>query len=437
MKRNSINKLLIFATSVLEVAFSLSFTACNQGEAKFTNTKDALLYIANNKNYTITYKGDYLKSHSYVFTSNSIGRVSNEYPEVDRIYVSDSHGTYLLTNSDHKFYASEYKSSKGVWSSELAPNLKGVGKSFLKALDKKQEVVSIKDKDYRMAFVSILGYERTDFIKVDNLSAKYDVEDNTLTYNLTYDGREYVYVSSQFNVSKNSAVDSFLAKGGKPLKLSKNLSKTKELFFANNYRQDIWNYGEDESTTGYVGTYFFNPHYFGEIYYGGSMLYGYISLQAAANKEHPELKGCYQYYVDYSTDPISAGLGSRPISDNPDITYVMNYPSYLRLWDKLEYMFEGDQNLINGFELEGESYSTRDLEIIYDVSNNFNMDSFEGQEPYAVTLDIVPSRDGISTVYLYYSFLLGNNMYTMPFKFYKFAEANIAACDQLYEAYND
>ena len=430
--RKGINCLLVLATSLSGVAFSLSLTACT--DIKVKDVKTALQYMVKKQNFTMSYKGNVFKKHDVIYTNKSMGMVSDLYPEITKTYYYDGKGTYKISDNGETTVGSEYKYKGNVWKSGLYSNFYGLDDGFIKDINSSDTEVRIKDKYFKQAFISAIGYEKDDYLSIDSLVASY--KNGSLLLDVDFSGYKFQYTVHKFGTSENKLVDNYVKDGGKVLKVSDDLEDFRSAMKGNNYAQAIYNFGDSEETTGFVGNYYFHPHYFGTIYTNGTSMSGYISLNCPEEKKgenpHPALKGIYQYYMDST----GISIGSMALSDNPDLPYVMNYPSGLALWDSLEYLKPWNKQVI-GFDPDGISYYVDDPYLVNDFSNNFNMSgSFQDQEPVGFGIDLIYEEEKLVQGTFYYAFKYGSANYLYPIPFHHFGEWSNATLDLVYETYH-
>jgi len=407
--------------------------------ANDNSVKGKLLKVVTSKNYTIEYKGDYLVGHSYFFTPNSISRYSESRPDYDNTYYYDGLGTYQINYDIDRFVSSVYRSVVTPWKMKNAVTLYEVAVDYFNSLDNDVAELQITSKSFKLAFLQILGYEIADFVNLASLKASLDADSN-LVFDMKYDSRDYTYVVKNFNETVDIVVDEYVVKGGGTVySVSKEWNSINSAFKRDNYVQGIYNFGETEETTGYIGYNFFTPGYFYYKYFSSEkIIQGYISVNLKETEEYPATFGIYQFAMDESTNPAGVYMGSQ-VSDSTDITYIMAYPKCLTLWSNLQFLRNyKDTTLDVGFDVSDNAQVTTEATIVYDFSNNFGMDSaFSGQRPFALTIDYEFQNSQVYMVTFYYTFTYGGYLYTMPFPFFNFGNAKSNLIDQLYNNLND
>ena len=443
-------RLLIKITNLLAillggVAFSTSCssssdtTLINQ-EVDINTTKEALKFLNENRNYTFSYEGDLLRNHQYIFNENYIGRYVDSSESLTYFYCSNSGGTFKVEFSDlyGRYITSEYRSNNNVWDTNLIPHYYQKFSDYIETIEDDVDELRIKNTDFKRTFIMMMGYEGDSFIDIDSLLAQYDNDSESLVFTITIKSKTYIYRVNNFNKTTFD-VENLLPTGiFKPYVPTYDEQLTKTLMSANNYFQGIYQYSE--TGNGYVGNNVFNPHYFATVYYGSTTLTGYISLHAEEVTEgsnaHPALNGTYFVSVqNYNSSNASPSINSRPISDNNDVTEVMNYPNHLLLLDNFHRFVSW-----NGTEDEqvlGAGIYTEDQEILFDFSKNFALDTaFEGQKPDSLGIDININGTDDDSIIFYYYFYYDTAKYVYPIPFFGFGDANIPVLDAIYQTYH-
>ena len=438
--KKGINLLLTIATSLSGVALASCLTACpntDDTDAKPTSLKSTLKYLYENKNYTlISNASDKIISHQLVYTENYMGRVSQESPEITKLYNSDENGTYCLEFNQDTYVASEYRSDKNVWESKLFPSFYHESEKFINSIKDDATTVNVTDKNYKIVLVQMMGYKSTDVLNLSDVTISYSDATGAVIAG-KYKNINFSYTVGRIGTSKSTIVTNYVSEGGVAYSPTAEQRAMREGMRSNNYAQSIYNFGETSESTGFIGDYAFNPHYFFTKYYGGTDWTGYISLDCPESTDpedtHGELHGVFLFTV------ISGELKINPnyISNNPNIVEVMTYPSKLSLLDNLQLLEPWKGKYVTGFTKEGVGYTTTNSKIIKDFSANFNMDnSFQGQQPVAVSVDIVMEEGLLKKVTFYYTMSVAGTQYVYPIPFYAFGQIGQASLDQVWEHYN-
>ena len=438
--KKGINLLVTIATSLSGVALATCLTACPDTTTsdKPTTLKETLKYMCNSKNYTLI-SGTSLKYKSYqlVYTENYMGRVSQDDEELVKLYNSDKNGTYCIEFNLDSYVGSEYKSDKNVWDSKLFPSLYGQSEAWIDSIADDATTVKVTDKNYKIVLVQMMGYKSTDVLNLGEVTISYSEATGTVI-SAKYNSVDYSYTVSRFGTSKSTIVENYVKGGGTAYVATKEQKDVRAAMRSNNYAQEIYNYGSTPETTGYVGYYAFTPKYFYTKYNSGTDISGYIALNCPQSTtegdEHPELHGVYLFSI------VSGNLSINPnfISNNPSIVDVMNYPSNLLIWDNLQLLEGWKGKYVPGYTKQGTGYSTTSPKLLKDFAKNFNMDqSFPGQQPVAVSMDITYNTENqLDIVTFYYTMSVSGAQYVYPIPFYSFGKVVHASLEQVWEHYN-
>lgn len=434
----NIKILLVAATSLCGVAVSSLLIGCNNNkDLKVTNLKTALQYMSEKKNFSLSLQdGSSANQHTIVYSNNAMGVESDESLDLTNIYYSDKQGTYQINYNGDEFVGSEYRSEENVWNTKLFPTFTGVGSKTINKLKNDDTQISITDKEYKIVFASLITNDPTKMIDINSISASYNVKG--VTFNISYQTYSFIYLASEFGTAKSGVVDEYVNTLGKgALEADYELECAREGINGNNFKQDVYQYGEDESTTGYVYEYGYHEHYFTQRSLASSYISGYISLHCPeeldGDNPHPALEGVYLY----NQDEGGFHLSSMPYALSTDLVEVMNYPSRLALWDNLHLVKEGTNGDLCGFKTKGTTYYIDDPTLLADTSNNLmSSSSFAGQKPLGLVLDITTSSTGIDTFTIYYQFSLSGGRYCYPFPFYGFGEVSNKTLDLIYTTYH-
>jgi len=427
------NKKLL--TSFLLTSCVLSVVSCGQKESipEVKSLKSGLQYLSVAKNYTLTYDSDLLIAHDLIFTSNSIGTVSSYKPTVNTIYYQDGSGTYCIGNNGEKTVGGEYISGHSVWDGTLATSFLNVSKDYINEMDSDATSLTIKDKEYRMNFLKLIGFSESDYSTLGSLTASYFLGNNNqpaIRFVTTISTKEFAYIAHDFGTSVNTVVNDYIKEGKGAYKISKSMSVFQNAVQGNNYTQGIYYIG-----SGIVGYYGFNPNYFMEYYassFVSTMVYGYMAINAPKQ----EKVGVYRYIISYDIQGKGTfELDSTKYYEKPDIVSFYNYPSNLYLLSHLEYARSWKTELISSLEYKptGKNFIVTDATILADFSNNFNMSgSFDGQTPVCLGVDYNEITREFTFVYKFY---YQNGYHIMPFYFTKVGMTNNSILDAELEKY--
>ena len=405
--------------------------------------KDGLKYINSHKNYTLTYQSQDKGKIRYTFEEKAIGRYASQSTALLSCYIEDEGGIYHL-GYDDKYVSGEYLTKEdgskftSVWDKEACPNLFGLADSIVKKLSEDAETYVFKEKDYKMNFIKAVGYSDADYVNINTLTASF--VSGSLVFALNMEGEKgHFYYLDNVGSTKNEEVQSFLEMGKGALTPDDELKTFRRLMRGNNFIRSMY----DISVGEYGGIEVFHPHYFYTEMTGSSSGSGCISFVQKANESHDfDLKGSYYYTTTGSYPGKFTGISIMPqaFSDNPDVTKVYHYPTYMKILDSLEYFREGSP-AETIYTPRGKNYYVANNEMLTDFINNFSLQATYDPStftPLNFEIDIIEGKDDASTEIMFiYNFLYQNRVYAdfMPFK--SFGEAGCRFLDNVYEAYND
>ena len=445
VKNNFKNLSLILLTSLSVGIFSCTSSSSN----KVDSLKSALLFLAKSDNYTFSYSGSYMYAHDYIFTEKSIGVVCEDDESADMIYVKDKKGVYSLSYNGVAYVGSEYYDyGTELWNNTYAYTLKGACLDYINSLDETTTSLTIKDKEYRLAYLQTMGYTANDYVNMGSLSVRYQENNNepNLIFKMKYDNYEFTYTCHKFGTSKNNVVDNYLKQGGTAYTPNEVQKTFRELFQKDNYSRSIYYVDEEESIAGYIGYELFNPHYFYTQNLTSSTGSGAIELNCKAVTEgddpHDALCGCYMYTLTKGGYP---SLYPQAVYSVPSIEEYYHYPSQMKLFSSLEYLLPFDEDLFPNVDLQDDTiaYMITDYDLVSDFGDNFSMsDNIDGQLPLALGIEIYlddndDELENETQITFYYRFQYEGNQYTFPFPFYSFGISNISTLDLVYDMYND
>lgn len=437
MPRSKLKTLTFIMTGMLSASLLVS---CGSEDNTPTSLATAFRYMYNSRNYTVDYVGTLYVAHTLIYTENSVGVYSNAYKNLNDYYIKDSGGIYHLTYDD-KYYASEYLSG----SDELFdyhPSFYHLAQSFVYSIKSDAKSVTITDKAYRMGFLTVVGFSASDVLHLGTLTASYD--NNEVTFTTTLNDNPLKFVAKNFGTTVNKEVDSFLASGGTHFSPDSNLSKMRTLIRDNNFLQGIYQLGESEESTGFIGYSYFHPHYFYDIYNSSPNSFnGAMAFNCSETLEHKAYKGVYYFTMQYETTEGGVVANFQhtemPIHSEPDIVTCYHYPTFLALLDNLQFCKEWDSSYFPGISITGKGYMITKATLMNDFASNFNLDSsFPGSTPIAIGIDFINSKKTEDIiVYFYYVFRNSNENYIFHVPLLRFGKAGNSALDQAYDKFNN
>ena len=399
-------------------------------EAKVTSLKQGLEYVNKNKNYSLSYRSASSGECILAFTEKAIGFYASLAPEADFAYVEDEGGVYRVSFDDG-YVAGEYLRKEDgdpitdVWDGSAYKTLFGVGDSFLKGLDEGAKEVEITDKTYKLNFLLLAGFARTDYTTMKGLSAAID-DEGKITFALAMEKVTVHYVLGDLGTTSCLPADYYLADFEGPLELPEDLTALRENFLLSNFRRAIYSF----DTESFIGHEYFLPRYFLSHIPSASSQTGYMALE----NEDLGLKGVYMFSLD--SQGRASFLG-RPMYEEPDMVSFMHYPCLMKLWENMEFVHYGELDYA-GYEYEGTPYYVTRPEIVYDFVTNNSIDvSFpiSTYTPLALGIDLVYGEEDFRANLVYY-FKNGSEVAVMPNPFDLFGSANIKSLDSLVDYYD-
>lgn len=389
--------------------------------------KGALNALKKGKNYTLTSTlstGEVTKVYytkSAILKENNSGSVG---------YIQDKKGIYridlenkewlpsaLLKNDEGELYSS-------LWKNDFIYSFKDFDFSKLEYQD--ENIALIHDKMNLLTYLNLLDQDVNTLSTIQSLKVEKVQAENALTFTLSYrDQKQMVTTVSEVGSTTISTIEEFLQNGGKRYVNTKEQDRMIDLFSGFNYKRRCLD--NDNETV--VGHEWYNPNYFYgdweddylKEHVGEVMEIGVVGLK---NKQFNNqiLNGSYYYYLN------SQGMSlvtSAPVNENPDVTLVYNYPTYLELFSNFQYFKEAT-------DYEDTIY-TQNLDLMNDFCNNFqiaeilqtNHCSLSSLE---ISYDLKENNSECVVVfclYYYYNNQLGAFMYP----FVEFGNSNIAIVD--------
>ena len=389
--------------------------------------KGALNALKKGQNYTLTSTlstGEVTKVYytkSAILKENNSGSVG---------YIQDKKGIYridlenkewlpsaLLKNDEGELYSS-------LWKNDFIYSFKDFDFSKLEYQD--ENIALIHDKMNLLTYLNLLDQDVNTLSTIQSLKVEKVQAENALTFTLSYrDQKQMVTTVSEVGSTTISTIEEFLQNGGKRYVNTKEQDRMIDLFSGFNYKRRCLD--NDNETV--VGHEWYNPNYFYgdweddylKEHVGEVMEIGVIGLK---NKQFNNqiLNGSYYYYLN------SQGMSlvtSAPVNENPDVTLVYNYPTYLELFSNFQYFKEAT-------DYEDTIY-TQNLDLMNDFCNNFqiaeilqtNHCSLSSLE---ISYDLKENNSECVVVfclYYYYNNQLGAFMYP----FVEFGNSNIAIVD--------
>ena len=415
-------------TRILLLLCPLLLASCGANSSlENKGLKGALDTLRKAQNYTLTSTlstGEVTKSYytkSAILKENNSGSVG---------YIQDKKGIYridlenkewlpsaLLKNDEGELYSS-------LWKNDFIYSFKDFDFSKLEYQD--ENIALIHDKMNLLTYLNLLDQDVNTLSTIQSLKVEKVQAENALTFTLSYrDQKQMVTTVSEVGSTTISTIEEFLQNGGKRYVNTKEQDRMIDLFSGFNYKRRCLD--NDNETV--VGHEWYNPNYFyGEWeaeylkeHIGEIMEIGVVGVK---NKQfnNQTLNGSYYYYLNSQGMSI---ITTAPVNENPDVTKVYNYPTYLELFSNFQYFKEAT-------DYEDTIY-TQNLDLMNDFCNNFqiaeilqtNHCSLSSLE---ISYDLKENNNECVVVfcpYYYYNNQLGAFMYP----FVEFGNSNIAIVD--------
>lgn len=415
-------------TRILLLLCPLLLASCGANSSlENKGLKGALDTLRKAQNYTLTSTlstGEVTKSYytkSAILKENNSGSVG---------YIQDKKGIYridlenkewlpsaLLKNDEGELYSS-------LWKNDFIYSFKDFDFSKLEYQD--ENIALIHDKMNLLTYLNLLDQDVNTLSTIQSLKVEKVQAENALTFTLSYrDQKQMVTTVSEVGSTTISTIEEFLQNGGKRYVNTKEQDRMIDLFSGFNYKRRCL----DNDNETIVGHEWYNPNYFyGEWeaeylkeHIGEIMEIGVVGVK---NKQfnNQTLNGSYYYYLNSQGMSI---ITTAPVNENPDVTKVYNYPTYLELFSNFQYFKEAT-------DYEDTIY-TQNLDLMNDFCNNFqiaeilqtNHCSLSSLE---ISYDLKENNNECVVVfclYYYYNNQLGAFMYP----FVEFGNSNIAIVD--------
>ncbi len=389
--------------------------------------KDALNTLKKGQNYTLTSTlstGEVAKAY---YTKSAILKEKNS-GSVG--YIQDKKGIYridlenkewlpsaLLKNDEGELYSS-------LWKNDFIYSFKDFDFSKLEYQD--ENIALIHDKMNLLTYLNLLDQDVNTLSTIQSLKVEKVQAENALTFTLSYrDQKQMVTTVSEVGTTTISTIEEFLQNGGKRYVNTKEQDRIIDLFSGFNYKRQCLD--NDNETV--VGHEWYNPNYFyGEWeaeylkeHIGEIMEIGVVGVK---NKEfnNQTLNGSYYYYLNSQGMSI---ITTAPVNENPDVTKVYNYPTYLKLFSNFQYFKE-----VTDYE---DTIYTQNLDLMNDFCNNFQIaEALQSNHCSLSSLEISYELNEnnsecvvVFCLYYYYNNQLGAFMYP----FVEFGNSNIAIVD--------
>lgn len=390
------------------------------------NLKDALDLLKSSQNYTLTTTlTDGNIEHIY-YTESAIFKDNKNSPigyiqSKDRIYNITLEDTEWVASSFLKDSSNDFYSS--IWDNDFIYSLKDFDFSIIQYED---NTALIRDKKNLLNYLNLLNQDVATLTTIQSLKVEKKDGEEIVTFTLTYrDQKQMVTTVSNYGNTKATVIDSFLEKGGKNYENTAEQDRMIQLFSGFNYKRQCLD--NDNETV--VGHEWYNPNYFYgdweddylKEHIGEIMEIGVVGLNNKAFNNQT-LNGSYYFYLNQKGMSI---VTTAPVNENPDVTKVYNYPTYLKMFSNFQYF-------TNDSEYENTIY-TENLDLMNDFCTNFQIaETLQTNNCTLASLEVsynLQEKDGdcivVFCLYYYYNNQLGAFMYP----FVEFGNSNIAIVD--------
>lgn len=371
-----------------------SIVGCsNNEEIKITDALSAIKQLSNLNDFTLDIYNTSLGDKGFIyFTKDYYYDVLNSYG-----YIKGNKGVYQF-DVDHTgtFVSNEIKTQ---FNGQLYKN--GIIPSFndfdLNTITYNGDILEIKNKDNRIAFLNLIGEDYSKYTSINNLTAKYD-EKNGLTFNLVFNDESYINVSViDINSTHCKDLEKFI-KSAKPFVPEENIKNVRDLIYQNNFTRYI--YDSKDSTT-IIGKEYFVEDYYCISYFTTEYAINNTGFISLVNKSYQGKKidnGSYLVTPGFGEDAsVNVFLGHYAFVET-DMPSIMNYPSNLEMFKYLNLFSFSDQL---------ECMFTQDSIITTDVYNNFGVANagFESVALTGVGYDVEKTdKDYVLTIRLFGTF---------------------------------
>ena len=445
------------ATSLIDSSNSQT-SQTSAYDAPVTNLKTALKHLNAGKNYTASVKLNGTYYYSIFVTPSYIG-TDDDYHDALDFLIADGEGIYSLNKNKGYLVSGEYKVNGtgenyvDLFDNNTAKTLYGVSTSYVDSIGEQLDELTITDKNYKLALLDYIGIDRSSYIDLGSVTAKYNEE---LSITLQFDARTsytYVLTFSNFGATNNAVVEDFLAKGGTYFIPDFYITEFKRLVSANNYVRYIYDFdsGTDGDFNGLSEV--FNPYYFystgGDYKDNTAAKSGYISF----NKTEPVTDTSSPYYIPgFSSTPRGiymfmlqnnrVSFSPQTAYEEPDMEYFMHYPSRLKLMQKTQYFYEGVLREHQAkYTKTDHCYILDDEALMKDFALNFSLDTafpFDTCKPYALGVEfLLGKKDVSSMIVFHYCFTYNGTKKDYPIPLTAFGDTKNELLDNFYNFYND
>ena len=429
--------LVVCALTVLNIA------SCNNGtqagvDLNVNSVYDCFERLKTAKNYSVTtdvISQTETNSFTIKFTENAY---LCDDPFYSFGYIKDNDGVFYFDFYHNKLTPSTYfvddenNAKTNLWDEEFFTSFASFELNNLKDATGKE--YNFKDKKNRLTYFSLVNGDS--ILYSYTTGAKATVGNNLNTFVIEYSfstGHTFRTKIHDVNTTKIDEVSKYLKNGGSAYALNTEQERMKELFSHFNYKRETFDLSDNKTI---IGWEWYNKNYFYGDYtdeylsanLGSVYEQGVIGVN---NKVFNDLilNGTYYFYINGNEINL---ITSAPMNRNPDVTEVVNYPTYMQIFNNMQYMLPTS----NAHE-----YTCDDEMILEDFATNFQLKaSLDEIGAIAEKLDIkieLKEEDKDCRITFDFYFSYGKDLYNMTFPFIDFGEANIPHAEFLLSSFEN
>ncbi|MDY2914100.1 MAG: hypothetical protein SOV58_05695 [Candidatus Enteromonas sp.] len=403
----------------------------------------ALASLAKAKNYTIDVEIAILGSsstitpfdtHQVVFTPRTYSYITSQYEfgyaqGADGVFPYSIEGTGVLPGEVLR--DKDGKAIPSLWNSGLFGSLASLEGT---PVDQNDEF-AISNKSARLALLDIAGLSRDNYPSLSNLTASIVEGQLSIGGYLTVEEKVYhlSYAVKDVNSSRSDLIAEYLEEGHGAFVPGESLQAIRDLFYSNNYTH----YYTDASGA-IQGYERFHPDYY--VFTCGSemMSQGYFPSGMVGLDHKKDPATGISYDGCYSLTPSSTDNGKNIVdftvmssfpynSSTRDVAEAYTYPSYLQLWENLQFVQEYQKDLPHaGIE---EAYVIYDVSVAEDFAKNFGYLAWLSENGYQAKGVLIEAKDLDTDPVVYLSLLLHTGDY-LEFEFGEFSTTYVPLIDQ-------
>lgn len=411
----------------------IGLVSCNNSqETEVNSIYECFEKLKTAKNYSVTtdvISSTETNTFTIKFTEN--GYLCDD-PFYSFGYVKDDNGIYYYDFYHNKFTPSAYlKNENGVnetnlWNEKLFTSFASFDlKDFSAATGKEYD---LKSKNGRLSYISLVNGES--ILYTYTTGAKITVGNTINSMVIEYKfstGHTFKTKIHNFGTTKIKEIEDYKKSGGSAYKLNSEQQRMQDLFSTFNYKRETYDLNDNKTV---IGWEWYNKDYFYGDYtdeYMSSNL-GLVYEQGVIGVKNKSfdgipLNGTYYFYIQGNQVSL---ITTAPMNRNPDVTKVVNYPTYMQLFNNMQYMIPTNN---------ANEYTCDDELILDDFATNFQLKASLdeiGAKPEKLDIKIeLKEENKDCRITFDFFFRYGNSSYNMTFPFIDFGEANIPHAEYL------